>query len=178
MTEFENARAFRKALGAFATGVTIVTTRDRSGEPIGVTASSFNSVSLHPPLVLWSLAKSSLSRQAFSDSGHFAVHVLAEGQEHMADRFARSGEDKFAGLDWDHCERGSPLFNDFAARFECKLVHEYDGGDHVILVGEVSRFDTKDHPPLLYHGGSYGQFRELDTSADAPGKPPLTGPNS
>ncbi|WP_394730661.1 flavin reductase family protein [Altererythrobacter sp. GH1-8] len=178
MSGIENARAFRKALGAFATGVTIVTTRDANGEPIGVTASSFNSVSLDPPLVLWSLAKSSLSRQAFSDSGYFAVHVLAEGQEHMADRFARSGEDKFAGLDWDHCERGSPLFNDFAARFECQLVHEYDGGDHVILVGEVNRFDTKDHPPLLYHGGSYGQFRELDRSAEEPGKPSLTGPNS
>lgn len=178
MTDTMNARAFREALGAFATGVTIITTRSPQGDPIGVTASSFNSVSLDPALVLWSLAKNSLSREAFSTSGYFAVHVLAKGQEHMADRFARSGEDKFAGLDWDHCERGAPLFNAFAARFECTLKHEYDGGDHVILVGEVTRFDTQDREPLLYHGGRYGQFGGLETDADELGKPPLTGPNS
>lgn len=178
MSASDNARAFREALGSFATGVTIVTTQDASGEPIGVTASSFNSVSLDPPLVLWSLAKQSLSRPAFSTSKHFAVHVLAEGQEHMADRFARSGEAKFSGLDWDHCERGSPLFAEFAARFECELRHEYDGGDHVILVGEVTRFDTQNRAPLLYHGGSYGRFHEREKRADELGQPPLTGPNS
>lgn len=178
MSETENAQAFREALGAFATGVTIVTTRDAAGDPVGVTASSFNSVSLNPPLVLWSLAKNSRSFEAFTQSGHFAVHVLAEGQEQIADRFARSGEDKFAGMDWDHCERGSPLFADFAARFECDLVQEYDGGDHVILLGEVTQFKTNGRAPLLYHGGSYGQFSSIDTSAREPGKPPLTGPNS
>ena len=152
-------RAFRDALGSFATGVTIATTLAPDGEPVGVTASSFNSVSLDPPLVLWSLAKSAQSREAFTASGHFAVHVLAASQQDLSDRFARSGADKFSGLDWDRGELGSPLFADFAARFECRTRHEYEGGDHVILVGEVVAFEAHDVPPLLFHAGSYARRR-------------------
>lgn len=154
-----DAKSFRNALGAFATGVTIATTTDGSGDPVGVTASSFNSVSLDPPLVLWSLAKSSFSRQAFCESGHFAVHILAASQEELSNRFARSGEDKFAGLDWSEGELGSPILHDFAALFECRTRHQYEGGDHIILVGEVLSFQTTDAPPLLFHGGSYAERR-------------------
>ena len=155
----EDRRAFRDALGAFATGVTIVTTTDGAGAPVGVTASSFNSVSLDPPLVLWSLAKSSQSRDAFCSSGHFAIHVLAESQELVSNRFAKSGADKFAGMAWSAGTAGSPLLHEFAAVFECRTKYQYEGGDHVILVGEVVAFDVRDVAPLLFHGGRYAEHR-------------------
>jgi len=153
------AHAFRDALGAFATGVTIATTLDSDGRPVGVTASSFNSVSLDPPLVLWSLAKSSLSCGAFCDSGHFAVHVLTADQEELSNRFARSGDDKFGGIDWQKGELGSPRLPEFAALFECRTKHQYEGGDHIILVGEVVSHETRDAQPLLFHGGRYAERR-------------------
>ncbi|MXO91443.1 flavin reductase [Pontixanthobacter aquaemixtae] len=150
---------FRNALGSFATGVTIATTMGGDGQPVGVTASSFNSVSLDPPLVLWSLAKSSLSREAFCNSGHFAIHVLAASQEALSNLFARSGEDKFAAVDWSVGELGSPIFSHHAALFECRTRHQYEGGDHIILVGEVVSFDARDEAPLLFHGGRYVERR-------------------
>lgn len=152
-------RAFRNALGSFATGVTIATTLDASGDPVGVTASSFNSVSLDPPLVLWSLAKNSLSRDAFCKSGHFAVHVLAASQEELSNRFARSGADKFGDVNWSEGELRSPVLDEFAALFQCRTRHQYEGGDHIILVGEVVAFDARDEAPLLFHGGSYAEKR-------------------
>lgn len=153
----EDQKGFRSALGAFATGVTIATTLDGNGNPVGVTASSFNSVSLDPPLVLWSLAKSSLSRDAFCDSGHFAVHILAASQEDLSNRFARSGEDKFSDVAWTKGTLGSPVFDHHAALFQCQLKHQYEGGDHVILVGEVIEYEAREEAPLLFHGGSYAE---------------------
>jgi len=150
---------FRNALGSFATGVTIATTKDSEGNPVGVTASSFNSVSLDPPLVLWSLAKSSHSRAAFCESGHFAVHVLAASQEELSNKFARSGADKFDSVDWREGELGSPVFDQHAALFQCKIRHQYEGGDHIILVGEVVDFEAREEAPLLFHGGSYAERR-------------------
>ena len=139
--------------------MTIATTRDAAGEPVGVTASSFNSVSINPPLVLWSLSKQSLSLPAFTQSGHFAIHVLAAEQRALSDRFARSQSDKWDGLAWHVGTLGSPLLDDHAAVFECKTAHEYDGGDHIILVGEVIAFETRDKAPLLFHGGRYSESR-------------------
>jgi len=155
----QSQRDFRNALGSFATGVTIATTLDASGEPVGVTASSFNSVSLDPPLVLWSLAKNSLSREAFCESGHFAVHVLAASQEQLSNLFARSGEDKFGSVEWHSGELGSPIFQEHAALFQCRTRHQYEGGDHIILVGEVIHFEAREHAPLLFHAGSYAERR-------------------
>ena len=152
-------RAFRDALGAFATGVTIATTLDADGAPVGVTASSFNSVSVDPPLVLWSLARSARSLDAFCSSGHFAVHVLAAGQERLSNRFASQGDDKFAGLEWQPGTLGSPVLEDYAARFECRTRHLYEGGDHVILVGEVVEYLSHDVEPLLFHAGRYATRR-------------------
>jgi 3-hydroxy-9,10-secoandrosta-1,3,5(10)-triene-9,17-dione monooxygenase reductase component len=149
--------AFRNALGSFATGVTIATTKDEAGNPVGVTASSFNSVSLNPPLVLWSLAKNSLSRAAFCDSGHFAIHVLAATQEDLSNRFARSGADKFDDVEWKDGQLGSPIFSDHAALFECRTKHQYEGGDHIILLGEVVSYEARDEAPLLFHGGRYAE---------------------
>lgn len=150
---------FRKALGAFATGVTIVTTKNQSGEPVGVTASSFNSVSLDPPLVLWSLSKNSLSRTAFETSGHFGIHVLADTQDDLSNRFARSSESKFAGLAWEDGKLSSPILPDYAAIFECRTKYQYEGGDHIIFVGEVVSFEAHDRPPLLFHAGAYAERR-------------------
>lgn len=156
-----DTRAFRNALGQFATGVTIVTARGACGEDVGATVSSFNSVSLDPPMVLWSLDKRAYSRAAFESSTHFAVHVLTLEQRELAERFARRGVDKFAAL---QCRTGlgqAPLLPECAACFECVTRHQYDGGDHVIFVGEVERFEHLPGAPLLFHGGAFAQTRRL-----------------
>src|SRR3569623_404748 len=132
---------FRKALGSFATGVTIITTRGADGSPIGLTVNSFNSVSLNPPLVLWSLAATSLSLTIFRAASHWAVHVLASDQESLSGRFARRGEDKFSGRTIEEGAGGVPLLTGCAARFECRTAFQYEGGDHVIFVGEVLAFN-------------------------------------
>ncbi len=156
-------KAFRSALGRFATGVTIVTTRDPCGAPVGVTANSFNSVSLDPPMVLWSLAKTSNSMPAFSAASHFAVHILAEGQEDLSGRFASRGADRFAGLPLNE---GVPLLDGCAARFVCRTAFQYEGGDHVIFVGEVTDFESADKAPLLFLGGRYAAARRTGGAAD------------
>lgn len=148
-------REFRDALGCFATGVTVVTTRAQNGEPIGLTVNSFSSVSLQPPMVLWSLARDSQSLTAFEQARHWAVHVLAARQEELSARFAARGTDKFAGLTLDDGVGGLPLLRDCAARFQCRAAFQYDGGDHVIFVGEVVALDRSESPPLVFHRGRY-----------------------
>jgi 3-hydroxy-9,10-secoandrosta-1,3,5(10)-triene-9,17-dione monooxygenase reductase component len=149
------ARLFRDALGAFATGVTIVTTVDPSGRDIGLTASSFNSVSLDPPMVLWSLSKRSSNLPAFIAAPWFAVHVLAHDQDDLSVRFAQRGVDRFDGLDLERGQGGIPLLNGCAARFECRTEFRYEGGDHVIFVGRVEKFEHSRRTPLVFHGGRY-----------------------
>lgn len=151
----DEVRAFRKALGSFATGVTIVTTCDADGNDIGVTANSFNSVSLDPPLVLWSLSKKARSIDAFTNAEHFAVHVLAADQEALSNRFAQSGIAKFLGVDLTRGPGNIPLLHGCAARFQCQTTYHYDGGDHVIIVGRVLDFDHTEAAPLVFHGGRY-----------------------
>ncbi len=149
-----DAGQFRSALGTFATGITIVTTRAPCGADVGLTVNSFNSVSLEPPMVLWSLAKKSRSRQAFIDSGYFAVHILAAEQSELATRFA-SQPDRFRGLALDRSERGLPLLQGCTARFQCKVISCYEGGDHDIFVGEVSAFEHFGRPALVLQAGRY-----------------------
>lgn len=161
-------RRFRNALGAFATGVTIVTTRSRAGEDIGLTANSFNSVSLDPPMVLWSLAKSAKSLPAFLESGYFAVHVLASSQEQLSLTFATRGADKFAGMALERGRADVPLLPECSARFQCRTAFTYEGGDHVIFVGEVEAFDHFNRPPLVLHGGRYAAAVERPRSLSAP----------
>jgi 3-hydroxy-9,10-secoandrosta-1,3,5(10)-triene-9,17-dione monooxygenase reductase component len=146
---------FRGALGRFATGVTIVTTRDAAGVDIGLTANSFSSVSLDPPLVLWSLSRNSLNLPVFLNTGHFAVHVLASNQDELSNRFATRGADKFSGLQITRGPGDIPLLADCSARFQCRTTYKYEGGDHVIFVGEVLVFDHTDRAPLVFHGGRY-----------------------
>jgi 3-hydroxy-9,10-secoandrosta-1,3,5(10)-triene-9,17-dione monooxygenase reductase component len=156
---------FRRALGAFTTGVTIVTARALDGTPVGVTANSFNSVSLSPPMILWSLARSSRSLAAFQSADHWVVHILAADQEALSNRFAKSGEDKFAGLATETGVGAAPLLKDCACRLQCKTAFFKEAGDHVIFVGEVVAFDRRDVPCLVFHAGKYGlATRKTDPS--------------
>jgi 3-hydroxy-9,10-secoandrosta-1,3,5(10)-triene-9,17-dione monooxygenase reductase component len=150
-----DVREFRNALGAFTTGVTIVTTRDASGRDVGLTVNSFNSVSLEPPLVLWSLARSAASLPAFVEAEYFAVHILGARQEALSNQFARRGAEKFAGIDVTRGHGGVPLLDGCAARFECRTAYRHEGGDHEIFVGEVLSFEHFDEPPLVFQKGGY-----------------------
>lgn len=163
-----DAGEFRKALGSFATGVTIITARDREGAPVGLTVNSFNSVSLNPPLVLWSLAETSNSLPVFRAVEHWAVHVLATDQEALSGRFARRGEDKFGGLETDEGLGGVPLLRGCTARFQCRTAFQYQGGDHLIFVGEVLAFDRREHAPLVFHAGSYAHATRRERSDSEP----------
>lgn len=145
----------RKAFGCFATGVAVATTRGTAGEPVGITISSFNSVSLQPPLVLWSLGNDSVSYDAFAHAEFFAVNVLARHQEDLSVRFAMTGHDKFAGLDCTAGVHGSPLLPEFSACFECVTEHRYPGGDHLIIVGRVLQFEDRGLEPLIFHRSQY-----------------------
>ncbi len=170
-----DSRAFREALSAFATGVTIVTTQNLAGQDIGITANSFNSVSLEPPLILWSLSRRAMSLAAFLGSEHFAVHVLAADQDALSHRFATQGADKFDGLPLRRGASGVPLFDDCSARFECRKAFTYDGGDHMIFVGEVLHFQDFQRPPLIFHAGRYALAVEksplVSTPASYTGEP-------
>ena len=146
---------YRRAMGCFATGVAVVTAVDKSGEKLGMTINSFNSVSLQPPLVLWSIANDSQSFEAFVEAEHFAVNVLAVHQQNICDRFAARGTDKFKGLECSEGIAGVPILPTFSAVFECRAEHRYDGGDHVILVGRVLRFEDRNTDPLIFYRGHY-----------------------
>lgn len=146
---------FRQALGMFATGVTIVTTRAGDGSPVGVTANSFNSVSIDPPLVLWSLAKNARSLDAFTTGEHWNVHILSQEQEALSNLFARAGEDKFGQQQLEPGVSDAPLLPGCSARFQCKTMFQYDGGDHIIFVGQVLSYDRTQRLPLLYVTGQY-----------------------
>lgn len=151
-----DTRSFRNALGNFATGVTIVTTRDASRDYVGVTANSFNSVSMDPPLVLWSLDKRAYSLEAYETAEHFVVNILAADQVSLANRFATSGEtDKFRGVSFTEGLGGAPILDGCAAHFQCKKSFVYEGGDHLILVGEVVTFEASGRSSLVFHKGSY-----------------------
>ena len=151
---------FRTALGMFATGVTIVTGRDANGVRVGLTANSFNSVSLSPPLVLWSLSRQAGSMPAFTRGSHYAIHILAAEQRSLAERFARREVDRFAGLAFREGAGGAPILEGVAAVFECFNRSQYEEGDHVIFVGEVERCERRESAqPLIFHGGRF--FTEL-----------------
>ena len=151
---------FRAALGMFATGVTIVTARGAGGVPVGLTANSFNSVSLNPPLVLWSLARSAGSMAAFERGSHYAINILAAEQHALAERFASKSADRFADLVFREGAGGAPILDGAAAVFECFNRSRYEEGDHVIFVGEVERCSWRaGAQPLIFHGGRY--FTEL-----------------
>ncbi len=150
-----DARTLRRAFGRFATGVTIVTTCPDGGKPEGMTANSFTSLSLDPPLLLWCPQRNAVSFPAFEASGHFAVHVLRSSQQELAMHFARPSSDKFAGHDWEPGLGGSPLLPGCLARFECRTEQLLPGGDHAIMVGRILQIVTDEGEPLLYNCGDW-----------------------
>lgn len=160
-----DARDFRNALGTFATGVTIITAAASDGTPVGLTCNSFASVSLNPPLVLWSLLIHSPNMSVFQNASHFAVNVLGASQQALATQFAKSAEDKFAGIHWRPGLGQAPVLADMVATFECRSVDRYYGGDHVIFLGSVEAYAYTACEPLLFAQGGFGRFaRERDQS--------------
>jgi flavin reductase (DIM6/NTAB) family NADH-FMN oxidoreductase RutF len=151
----------RTALGRFATGVTIITCRDADGAPVGLTANSFQALSLDPPLVLWSLRLESPTLAAFGVARHFSVNVLAESQIDLSRRFASSEADKFAAGHWRDGEAGVPLLDGAAAIFECETASTQPAGDHLLIIGRVLRLSDGALPPLLFHGGRYHLLGEI-----------------
>lgn len=157
----------RRALGAFPTGVTVVTARASTGQHVGVTINSFSSVSLEPLLVLWCLSLTAPSRPSFLDATHFAIHVLAHDQEHVSRRFCAPLQDRFDGLSVDSGLGGAPLLAGVAARFECAMRKTYVAGDHTIFIGEIERYTHSDLAPLVFCGSGYAQLHRHHGSASA-----------
>lgn len=150
-----DSRALRDTLGHFATGITVITTLDSRGQPVGMTVNSFNSVSLEPPLVLWSIDKQALGYQAFMHCEHFAVHVLKADQQHISNLFAGSGNDKFGQVHWHPGPDGLPRLDDSAAHLHCRVSQRIAGGDHTILLADVLEFESHGGEPLVFHRGRY-----------------------
>jgi flavin reductase (DIM6/NTAB) family NADH-FMN oxidoreductase RutF len=155
-------RDFRHALGSYATGVTIITAAGADKKPYGLTCNSFASVSLNPPLVLWSLVLYSSSLGIFQNASHFAVNVLGVTQQALANKFAKSSEDKFVGVDWKPGLGHAPLLTESVANFQCRSVNRYYGGDHVIFLGAVEAYSYNRNEPLLFARGGYGRFLAAD----------------
>jgi len=147
-------KAFRSCLGQFATGVTVVTT-EVDGEKVGLTANSFASVSLSPPLVLWSIGMNATSFKTFERADRFAINVLAEDQILLSKHFGRSGHDKFASVEWTGGKHGLPILVGVAAFFECDVASRHQGGDHLIMVGHVRRAVQFDRKALVFAQGRY-----------------------
>ena len=152
-------RAFRDAMGCFATGITVVTTTTRDGRPVGVTVNSFNSVSLDPPLVLFSLSLNATNLQEFLDAGRFTINILGAHQQEISNGFSGTGSDFFQEIEFELPEHGCPLVPEAIAGFECDMETTHQGGDHVIFLGRVRRvWSDPDSAPLLYYRGRYVQL--------------------
>lgn len=155
--EFDSVH-FRQALSQFATGVTVITTRLADGSFRGLTASSFNSVSLDPPLVLWSLGTGANSLPIFSGNSHYVINVLSADQAHLAKLFSTRAEDPWGSAEYELSRTGQPILKGCTAWFECHNRSRYPEGDHVIFVGEVEHCEFAGNAPLVFHGG---KFRDL-----------------
>ena len=152
------SRQFRDALSSFATGVTVVTCLDSQGKKAGITVNSFNSVSMEPPLILWSIGKSTNCFEDFIAAEAFAVHILAQDQQDLSNRFSTTGVDRFAGLECTEGLLGTPILPHYSTCFQCKMSQQYEGGDHIIMLGEVMEFTDNQLQPLLFHRGNYNSL--------------------
>ena len=150
-----NSAEYRRALGCFATGVAVITAVSKNGEKLGITVNSFNSVSLNPPLVLWSIDLEAGNFDAFMEAEHFAVNVLSADQRDICARFASSGTDKFDGIDCHAGATGVPVLPEFSAVFECLTENIVDGGDHKIIIGRVLSFEDRKTDPLIFYRGHF-----------------------
>jgi 3-hydroxy-9,10-secoandrosta-1,3,5(10)-triene-9,17-dione monooxygenase reductase component len=150
---------YRQVMGHFATGVTVVTAAI-DGEPAGLSVNSFTSVSLDPPLVAISVSRLSTTWPKISNAGSFCVNVLADDQEDVCRVFAARATNKFRGIGWKPAESGAPILNDVLAWLDCEVTAEHDGGDHVIVVGEVRDLGIiREGLPLVFYRGGYGRFQ-------------------
>lgn len=152
---------FRAALSKFASGVTVVTTKDAAGNPHGITVSAFCSVSLEPPLILVCIEKDAGSHYAFGESKVFVVNVLSDEQIAHSNQFASPLEDKFNGIECEKGIEGAPILKDTLATLECKLVETCEGGDHTIFIGQIEKATINDGKPLLYFHGNYRAIDDL-----------------
>ena len=155
-----DSKAFRQCLGKFATGITVITCCDAEGNPCGITANSFSSVSLDPPLILWNIAKVSNSLDAYLDAAHFAINVLSSEQREVSNHFAQSDHTLFDNVDFELSDRNVPLLPGTIATFECRTHQIHDCGDHYIIIGEVEDFSANEQEPLLFFGGDYRHLGE------------------
>lgn len=156
-----DSRQFRNALGCFATGITVVSTTSGKNEPIGITVNSFSSVSLDPPLVLFSLARDASRFTDFAAAKHFSINVLSDSQRDISNYFASSGQSVWSGFDYTLAANGCPVSADALAVFNCECYAQYDGGDHIIVVGQVTSMTYADAGgPLIYYKGRYSGLTE------------------
>ncbi len=154
-----NSRMLRDALGKFATGVTVITGYSEQYGQFGVTVNSFNSVSLSPPLVLWSIANDSGTRLAFQTAKHFAIHILAENQVEMSRNFSSAQEDRLSHIKFQANEYRVPILEDCAACFECRPYNRQEAGDHEVYIGEVTALSINPRSrPLVYYSGNYSRI--------------------
>ena len=151
----------RRCLGSFVTGVTVITALDAHGQPEGITANSFSSLSLDPPLIVWSLRLNARSFLTYQHAQHFAVNILAQDQVPISNRFASSGVNRFEGIDYQAGLGGVPLIAGCASYLECSLQATHPGGDHLLFVGRVERISTHDSKPLAYGNGGYMSVQSL-----------------
>lgn len=155
-----DATVFRRALGQFATGITVVTARDDAGVDQGMTVSAFCALSLEPPLVLVCIGHDASLAPALSNATHFGVSILGNSQEALSRRFADSVASRFEGVDHVRCPSGVPLIAGAAAQLECRIAARFPGGDHTIVIGEVLSASAEGGAPLLYHQGAYRGLAE------------------
>lgn len=163
--EATDPRLLRQALGRFATGVTVITTRTDDGKYEGLTANSFSAVSLDPPLVLWSLRLAAPSLESFRQAGHFVVNVLSTAQSHASRHFATPRHDKFEDVEFSTGIGGCPMLDESLAIFECRTESMIEGGDHIIFIGRVARAHYRDGEPLIFAAGRYGTHAPLAEDA-------------
>jgi 3-hydroxy-9,10-secoandrosta-1,3,5(10)-triene-9,17-dione monooxygenase reductase component len=162
-----DARLFRDTLGHYASGITVVSGLE-GGKPVGFTCQSFYSVSIDPPLVSFSVMRTSTTYPRIAASGRFAVNVLAHDQHHVSNQFARKGTDKWAGIEWSPAVSGNPVIHDTLMWVDCEMWAEHEAGDHLIVIGkvvEMSPVEWHTREPLLYFKGAYRHLREIDQLA-------------
>jgi len=156
MTNPTNESLFKEVMGNYPTGVTVVTTIDEEGTPLGLTVNSFASVSIDPLLILWSIDKRVSSHDVFRNTDKFAVHVLASDQSDVCSLFASRGVDRFANCEWQLSDQNLPILANAAGVLQCKTFKTVDAGDHTILIGEVIEIQSEKKEPLLYHKRTFG----------------------
>jgi len=151
-------KRFREICGSFTTGVTVVTTKDERGNPVGMTANSFTSLSLDPPLILFNIDKGASLYETFMKTDSLAINILSKEQQSLSKQFASSGIDRFDGVQYCKDKTGAPILSGVLAYFDCEIEHRYDGGDHTIIIGKVVSGDSEDGEPLVFYKGNYKEL--------------------